>query len=65
MNKDLIAPIIISGIIISYGLLFHLLNVFPHNWDMAVIWALIYVSPVWLICLFIEIINKGNTKDEK
>ena len=56
MNKY-IMPVIASTIIITYSLLFHLLNVSPHNWNLAVMWSLIYILPVWIIFFVCEYIN--------
>lgn len=63
MNKY-IAPSIATFIIITYGLLFHYLNVDSHNWGLAVVWSLIYVLPVWLIYLFVELVNYRKEKNE-
>lgn len=69
MNKKLIAPIISSLIIIIYGLSYHSLIEVTYNWDLAIIWSLIYASPVWIIFFFVEIVNqrrksKVNKKNE-
>ena len=69
MNKKLIAPIISSLIIVIYGLSYHALLEAPHNWNLAIIWSLIYTSPVWIIFFFVEIVNqrrrsKVNKKNE-
>ncbi len=39
--------LIASLIVVAYGLLFHNYHNIPHDWQAAVMWLPLYISPIW------------------
>ena len=52
MNKLLKGALICSAVVVGYGLLFHHLNVTPHDWRAVAMWLPVYISPIWGIVGF-------------
>jgi len=47
MNKLLRGALICSIVVAGYGLLFHFINVNPHDWGAVAMWLPVYISPIW------------------
>ena len=59
----LIAPGIASLIVITFGILFHYYNVFPHDWNAVALWLSIYISPIWGAFGISYLSERGNNND--
>lgn len=61
MNKY-IPPSIVTVIVIGYGLLFHYYHANLHNWNLAIVWSLVYTLPIWIIFFGVELIRSRETR---